>query len=82
MGELAKFVRNTTGQNVNDDDLHEYCKDRFLHSHVVEIDGEFIRRSKSSARLSIEEMSEYLSEIDAWAAEMGCLLPDPKGGRI
>jgi hypothetical protein len=81
MGHLAQFVRNSTGQQVNDDDMHEYCKDRFLHSHIVEIGGEFIRRSKTTTRLSIEAMTEYLTEIDAWAAELGCILPDPEQGR-
>jgi hypothetical protein len=79
MRELANFVVNSTGQIVSDDDMHEMMKDKFLHTKVIEMGGEAFRISRSTTDQSVDEMSDYMSKIDMWAAnDLGCLLTSPE----
>ncbi len=74
--DVVKYVHEATGQDK--EDIHEFCKQKFLDPKVIEINGEIVKRW-STKGLSKAEMSAYLDKIYAWAtSEMGLLLPVPE----
>lgn len=80
MGEIARFLRDTAGLDVNDDDIHGYMKGKFLSKDIVVIGGDKVRTAKSTKKLSVEEMSEYMQRIDHYAAESLGLVLEVKNG--
>lgn len=68
------------GNEVNDQQVHEWLKDQFLPQPVANGDGEQIAVfRKSTAIMSRIEFMEYLEEVRAWAADKLSLnIPDPK----
>ena len=76
---IADHVFETTGQQVSDEDMHEWFKARFLGTRIVEVNGEAVRAAKSTRTLSVAEFSQYLERIDHFAAEhLGLTLPHPQ----
>ena len=53
------------------DDLHEWAKWKWLKATIVLPGGEEDVYVRSSAQLSMEAFSEYVSQIMAFAAERG-----------
>lgn len=83
MEELALFLTNSTGQVASGQDMHEICRDRFLHTKVIEMNGDAFRLSRSTTGLNVSEMGEYMDKIDQWASrDLGCLLTTPGGDWI
>ena len=73
LGVLAK----ETGHSA--DELHEVAKLKFLLPTFVEIDGEVHEIRRSTTKLNIAEMAEYLTQFQAWAAtDLGVNLPFPE----
>jgi len=67
------------GQTFTKDDMHDLMRHRFLgYENRVIGKTELKPQLKSSASLSTREMCEYMTKIDAWAADNGCLLPRPE----
>jgi len=68
------------GNEVSDQQVHEWLKDQFLPQPVANGDGEQIAIfRKSTALLSRIEFGEYLDEVRAWAADkLSLSIPDPK----
>lgn len=72
-----KCVADETGNTT--DDLHEWCKRKFLSPRVVEICGERAEIAPSTASLDTSDMTTYLNSVQAWAAsELGITLPSPE----
>lgn len=61
------------------DETHEYLKARFLKAREVELlDGQTLQFPPSTKRLTVEQMAEYIREIQTWAASfLGLSIPDP-----
>jgi hypothetical protein len=63
----------------SDDDLHEWFKEKFLETKIIEIRGEIIKKRKSTTKLNTKEMTEYLEKIDQYCAQsMHLILPHPE----
>lgn len=62
------------------DDMHELLKHKFLGYQDEKTLGKTVipRQLKSTAKLTKGEMSHYMEQVDAWAADNGCLLPRPE----
>ena len=68
------------GNMVDADDVHDFCKLRVakLGQNIVTPDGEVVKTLGSTAKLTTAEFSDYIERIRAWAAEFGCVNPDPE----
>ena len=55
--------------------IHEYMKRKFLGKRVVVCD-DLLLLPESSANKSTVVFSEFIDQIDAWAAEHGIIVPD------
>lgn len=66
-----------TGESVYRDPetFHEYFKRRFLGKRVV-IDGDIELLPESSARQTVMEFADYMTQVEAWAAEHGIVIPN------
>lgn len=61
------------------DTVHKVFAKKFLGTEVTEIAGEKIGRIKSTAKLSKEDFSEYLNQVEAFClTELGMRLPHPE----
>ena len=67
-GFLYPSIGNYLGYSANE--IHELCKYKFLREERV-IGGEVIVSIKSTARLKVEEFTEYMRDVEVWAAELG-----------
>lgn len=61
------------------DIVHEYLKDKFLYTDVVNEDtGEVIKMPKGTSELSTSEMMDYIADIQQFASEfLGIYIPEP-----
>lgn len=50
------------------DDLHEWLKAKFLGARFIEFAGEVYEAPASSAGLKVAEFSDYVTQVQAWAA--------------
>lgn len=50
-------------------ELHEMFKARFLGMASTEIAGETIKHQRSSARLKVNEFSEYMEQVESWTIQ-------------
>jgi len=69
MHEIREHIRDSTGKAYSDDELHEWFKDRYLPTKVVELNGKAVTVRKSTAALTTMEFSDYLNVIDAYCAD-------------
>jgi len=61
------------------DEMHEVMAEKFLEPVIVEALGERIERRKSTTKLKVAEFTEYLRDIEVFAAsELGIVLPRPE----
>lgn len=75
---LKDCINESQGQSFSDTDVHEWLKERFLDSRIVEIQGTPVRARKSTSDLTVETMTEYLEQVDWFGAQIGCQLPHPE----
>ena len=67
---VAKFTK---------DDMHDLMRHKFLGYESRTIGKtELPPQLKSTADLTKAQMHEYMSQLDAWAADHKCLLPRPE----
>lgn len=70
------------GEPLTKDDMHDIMRSKFLGSEdVVRTIGNTVikeHKLKSTANLDKGDMHHYLTQMDQWAAEHGCLLPHPE----
>ena len=80
MNALAKHVSTPAG-SFTKDDMHDICRHKFLgyRSNGKRLkDGSRIpEQLKSTTELTKTEFCYYMTQVDAWAASLGCLLPRP-----
>jgi len=67
-----EIIGNTLGYSK--DDMHEAMMRLHLTPRIVEVNGETIE-AYSTRTLKVREMSDYMTKIQAWAAEFGIALP-------
>ena len=71
------IIANDTGHDA--DEIHEFCKQKFLEPIFVEINGETHEARRTTTKLKVDEMSSYMNRVYAWAtSELGILLPLPE----
>jgi hypothetical protein len=69
--EIADQLR-PQGQQYSADTWHEYFKQRYLGADEVRLpNGKVVSRSRSTSDLDKDEMSVYITKIEAWATEKG-----------
>jgi hypothetical protein len=70
------MISSETGQDK--DDLHEWCKRRFLPARMVTVGGQTMRIAGSTRTLDAGEFTKYLDSVYVWAADfLGVICPKP-----
>lgn len=75
LGAMAKHF-SRTAPPFDSEQMHDLCRFKFLGVEnrligTTEIKGQLV----STKSLDTHGMSEYMTQVEAWAAEHGCLLP-------
>jgi len=61
------------------DELHDALREKFLPWSEVDIIGKRVKRLTSTGKLSVGKMSQYMCDVDRFAAqELSILLPHPE----
>jgi len=50
------------------DEIHEFCKQKFLGDGAVVLAGEKQPVARSSSKLKTDEFTHYVEQVEAWAA--------------
>jgi hypothetical protein len=58
--------------------LHQYLAQEYLSPVVEQVQGKPILVIKSTTTLTVKEFAEYLSRVEEFADELGCILPRPE----
>lgn len=77
---VASGLQEAWGETLNNDEVHEFLKDRFLSKPVVNRkNGELMGKTKGSSKvLNTKEFTEYLEQIFKFSAEsLGVTIPLP-----
>lgn len=77
---IIKFALKNTGNNFNDNDVHDLLRLKFLKETISINDetGEVIERVRSTTELTTSQFMDYISEIQQFAAEyFDVIIPDP-----
>jgi hypothetical protein len=78
-GWIGMIAQETGNGN---EDIHEWLKRRFLAPSFVTVGNETQEIRRSTTKLNTKEMSEYMAQVEAWAAsELGIVLPRPEDAR-
>jgi len=65
------------GQDYRPDVWHEWAKSRFIGRDEVHLpNGKDVTIIRSSADLDVDAFSDYMTKVEAWAAERGVFLED------
>lgn len=59
---------------LTESDINEVLNKKFFYKEVV-IDGEMQRITRSKATASMEEMTQFLSDVIMWASNLGIFIP-------
>ncbi len=74
-GVVLTIIGNHTGNAT--EDLHEVIKAKFLPRKFITLGGREIEIDKSTKKLSVQEFTQYLDLVRAWAGqELGIEFPD------
>lgn len=77
VGILAKHFSKKIP--VSKEGMHDILRHKHLGYEDKHIGNTLIPgQLKSTTDLTVPEMSEYMTKVEAWAAEHGCLLPRPE----
>ena len=77
LGEIA--AHPVDGQRFAADSWHEFFKGKFIGKEEVRMPwGETYNRPISTTTLDVGQFSDYMTQIEAWAAERGILLGEPQ----
>lgn len=81
-GLVVPLVQNgilNLGTELTREETHEFLKARFNSSEVVNKEtGEYVQVPRSTTMLSKEKFSEYIEQIQIFAAEfLQVIIPDP-----
>jgi hypothetical protein len=80
MTYIADHINKRNSSDFNKDDLHDRMRHDFLgYNAPRQIGSTTVKeRLKTTTELTTGEMYHYMSQIDAWAASVGILLPRPE----
>ena len=60
------------------EDVHEWCKRRFLDARTITVAGETIKIPGSTRTLDTKQFCAYMDHVQQWARdELSIVLPDP-----
>ena len=77
-GEIRNHLAETTGEQYQNEDIHEFMKDKFMDRKAITIGNDVRIVAGSTAKLNIADMSEYLERLDIYCAdELGLVLTHP-----
>jgi len=66
------------GKKFTKDDMHDLMRHQFLgYEDKIVGSTKISQQLASTANLDTSQMYHYMTKIDAWAADHGCLLPHP-----
>lgn len=71
--KILSIISNETGHTT--EELHEFFKARLLPRQFVQVGEYEAEVSKSTTKLSTEEMTAYVDQIIAFAAELSISIP-------
>lgn len=75
---IADHVNDATGNTFSDEDMHDWFREQFLGSRVIEVDATPVRARKSTTKLNTVQMTEYLEQVDRYCADrLDLVLPHP-----
>jgi len=75
LSEIA--AHEVQGQRFMTDSWHEFFKGKFIGKEEVKLPwGELYNRPISTTTLDVGQFSEYMTQIEAWAAQHGIVLGD------
>ncbi len=62
----------------SDNDMHEWFKEKFLPSRLIDFHGSIVKTIKTTTKLTTKEFTDYLDQIDRYCVEYIHLhLPHP-----
>ena len=74
--EIAEKVQ-PSGEAYSADTWHQYAKSRWLGADDMKLpNGKTLTMPRSTANLSVDEFNDYVTKVEAWAAERGVYLAD------
>tara|TARA_R110002020_G_scaffold292877_1_gene508307 strand:- start:1169 stop:1576 length:408 start_codon:yes stop_codon:yes gene_type:complete len=77
MTKMAKYFSDE--KKFTKDDIHDLMRHKFLGYEDRVINNTVIAHQlKSTTACLTGEMFAYMEKVDAWSADMGCLLPIPE----
>lgn len=79
-GYLWKVVYATIAHECGhtSDEIHAHCKQMFL---TIGESEHGIKRTRSTARMDVAELSQYIERVIAWAeVDLGLIIPPALGG--
>lgn len=59
---------------ITDSDLNEVMNQKFFYKEIV-IDGEIQKVVRSKAQASVDEMSQFITDVINWATNLGIFIP-------
>jgi hypothetical protein len=75
---IRVHIGDSTGKFYSSEQVHEWLKEKFLPTNIVEIGGLAVKCAATTTKLNTKEMAEYLTMIEQFcAAELGLFLPLP-----
>lgn len=74
---IVRFMREHHGRDYSDEAIHETLKELFLPSRVEQMKSREVRIYRSTTKLTKREFGEYVEHVQRWAAEFGCVIPEP-----
>ena len=73
IADIAEETGNTA------EAIHEHCKGALLPPQIVTLNGQTSEAPASSAKLKVDEMTDYMTRVHAWAAtDLGIHLRHPE----
>jgi hypothetical protein len=69
LDRIRLYVADSTGQFYSAEALHEWFKEKFLPLETVEIAGEVKHCRRTTTKLTVAEMAEYMEHVDRFCIE-------------
>lgn len=70
---LHKLAADATGHSI--DEMHEFCKLKFLPRSIVKVKGEEMEVAGRSSKLSTKDFRDFMDAVEAfYISELGVLL--------
>ena len=70
--KLYSLISDETGHSK--DEIHDLMRWKFLGMQKKEVAGTVIEYLPSTTKLKVSEMADYITQIEAWAANLGIRL--------